>query len=514
MMASGEKLHRSDNKLFSKNRRVLLLLFIYILLSLLLFDPKLFVGGDNAVYIILAESIVGGDGYTDTYLPDAPPHSRYPFGFPLILSLPLLIFSPNVIVLKLCLLLIGLGSVYFMYGIGESLFKEKIYIIMPFYLSIPILVIYNHWILSEIPFLCFSLGAIYFFMKAQANKKILYYISFIFATYSFFLRIAGISLIISMMLLLILKKQYKYFGIFVLIFLAVFIPWQIRNSSIPRGESYIDQFLIKDQYWMESGRIGFSDLLIRVWKNFSYYSFTVLPLVLFPVFKLKILVAVIGFIFILFTIIGFARKIKSIGLIELYFIFSLIILLGWPRIWASERLLLPILWICIIYIYYGLFWLGKRIKLKHFITAVTGIFVVLNLLDIVPRVRNTLINNVAYLKGDKCAGYTAGWRHYFEIIELIKDITSEDKIILARKPELVYFLSRRKSFTFPSSTDHSKIKDAIKRSDYILVDSFVWSKTADYLLPVLWSEKEKYEVIYRTTEPTFYLFKVIKQKSR
>lgn len=504
---------RLDNIFFDRHKLLVLFLFIYIVLSFFLFDPKLFIGGDNAVYIILAESIVSGEGYKDMYMPDEPSHSQYPFGFPLMLSVPILIFGTNIIILKLLLLLTGLGSACFMYKIGEYLFKEKVNIIMPFYLSIPILITYNHRILSEMPFLCFSLGALYFFIKAQENKNFFYYISFIFATYSFFIRVAGISLIIGMMLILLLRKQFKYFGVFLVIFLVVFIPWQIRNSGISHESSYIDQLLTKDQYWTEPGRIGFSDLLIRLWENFTYYFFTILPMTLLPVlkfFKSKVLLAIFGFILTSFAVAGFIRRIKGISLIEFYFILNLIILLIWPRIWSSERLLLPILPIYIIYLFYGLIWLGRKIKLRYFIFVVTYIFVSLNLLNIVSQAKDTIANNIAYVNGDKYAGYTRVWRHYFETIEWIKKNIPKDRVIMARKPEYVYLVSRHKSFRYPFTYDHNIMKEAIKRSDYVLIDGFEWSETDRYLLPVLALEKEKYTGIYQTAKPKFCLLKVIK----
>lgn len=513
-LMSKKKLPRSENIFFDRHKLLLLFLFIYIVLSFFLFDPKLFIGGDNAVYIILAESIVSGEGYKDMYMPDEPPHSQYPFGFPIMLSVPILIFGTNIILLKLLLLLTGLGSVYFMYKIGEYLFKEKVNIMMPFYLSIPILITYNHRILSEMPFLCFSLGALYFFIKAQENKDFFYYISFIFATYSFFIRVTGISLIISMMLFLLLKKQYRYFCIYLLIFLVVFIPWQIRYANISSEVGYIDQFLAKHPYSMELGRVGFFDLIIRVWENFTYYFFTALPMTLLPVsgfLKSKVLLATIGIIFTLFIIAGFLRKIKGFSFIRVYFLLNVIVLFIWPRIWSSERFLLPILPIYIIYMFYGIFWLGRRIKLRYFIPVVVGIFVFLNLLDIVSQARGTFTNNIAYVKGDKYAGYTNVWRHYFEIIDWIKENIPKGKVIMARKPELVYLIAGHKSFKYPFTYDHNKVKDAINRSDYIIYDNVYKRGTAQlWLLPILGQEPRKYLGVYKTKKPEFLLLKVIK----
>jgi hypothetical protein len=485
-------------------------LLLYIVLSILLFDPKLFTGGDNAVYIILAESIAKGSGYKNIYIPEQTPHTQYPFGFPLLLSLFVLIFGTNVIALKFLIFMMGVCSFYFFYRIAEHLFKENTRYIIPFFVSIPIFIIYNHWILSEIPFLCFSLGSLFFLLKTQDNKKIYYYLAFFFGIYSFFIRTAGISLIITIVFFLILKRQYKYLGIFVLIFLAVFIPWQIRNSNISEGGSYIDQLLAKNPYQMELGKIGFSDLIARIWENFIYYSFTILPQTLLPIIKANVLISIIGLLFVFLSVVGFIKKIRCISIIELYFVFSLIVLLAWPKVWSSERFLLPVLPIFIFYIFSGLFWLAAKIKLKNFVLVLVIIFIFLNTLEIISQAKIAIGNHFSYLKGDKYAGYPMDWRRYFETIEWIYKNIPQNKIIMARKPEFVYLLSRRKSFCYPFTTNAQEIEQAIQKADYILFDNFQWTGTTyRYLLPVIQQKPAKYEIVNRTKSPEFFVLRVL-----
>jgi len=505
------ELYKSEGSFISEHKFLLLFTIIYLILSFLLFDPKLFTGGDNAVYIILAESITGGKGYKNLHLPDEPPHTQYPFGFPLLLSLPMLLFGPNIIILKLIVLLTSIGALFFMYKLCESFFKERVDLIMAFYVSIPTLITFNHWILSEMPFLCFSLGALYFFMKAKPGKEYLYFISFFFATYAFLIRTAGISLIIAMMLFLILKKQYKYFAIFLFIFLVVFLPWQIRNVSIAPEGGYLEQLLMKKPYLIESGRVGPRDLAIRGWNNFVFYTFLLLPLTLLTSIRSPWILGAIGVIFVVLTIIGFIERRRRISIVEYYFLFGILLLLVWPDIWATERFLLPILPIFMIYIYIGLFQLGRKIKFKYSVHLITGIFVLLNLLSIFSQARNTVVNNHAYLKGDAYAGYRRDWRNYFDVIEWIKENVPEEKIVMARKPEFVYLLSRHKSLTCPFSIDQNKVKDAFMQSDYIILDNFIWTEASkNYLAPVIQKEFGNIEFVYITQKPRFYVVKVKK----
>ena len=502
---------RHHNSFFKKNKCLLLFISIYIIVSVLLFDPKLFCGGDNAIYIILTESIVSGQGYKDMYLPEEPPHSQYPFGFPLLLSLPLLIFGKNLIVLKSLVLLTGLVSFIFVYLIAKSLFKDKANITMLFYLSLPIPYLYNVRILTEIPFMCFSLGALYFFIRVRKNSEFFYYVSFIFATYAFFIRTAGVSLIIAMMLFLILKKQYKYFVIFLFIFLVFFLPWQIRNAHIPREVNYLAQLLAKDPYQIAVGRANFFDLLMRVLENCTFYSFTILPKMLASIILSRLLAGILGVIFIVLISIGFLKKIRRFSAIELYFILSIMVMLVWPRIWSSERFVLPVLPFFVFYVFGGLLWIAGKIRFEYFVKIVIGILIFTNFVAIILYSRGTIRANMSFLKGDRYAGYHDDWRNYFMIIDWVGENSPSDKIIMARKPEFVYLLSRRKSLTYPITSDHSRVKKAIRRCDYIIIDNFYGAPSAKlWLLPVLEKERENYHLVYKTTTPEFYLLKVLR----
>jgi len=501
-------------QLVSKKRTLLLLiLFIYLVLSMFLFDPKLSTGGDNAIYIILGESISTGKGYKNIHMPDESEHTQYPFGFPLLLALFMLIFGSNVIGLKVFIFLFGCGVTYFMYKISSYLLKENIILVMLFYLSIPIFVLYNHWVYSEIPFLFFSLGALHFLLKAQKDKSQFYYISFGFATYAFFIRTAGISLIIAIMIFLLIRKEFKYFGIFLLIFAAVFIPWQIRNMGIVSEGNYLDQLVAKDPYRLELGRVTPYELLLRMRKNFSLYAYTILPMTVFPLFNPGSRAIVAGVILIIFTIIGLMTTTKKFTIIKLYFILTILMILAWPSDWSSDRFLLPILPFFILYIFVAIHSFNEKIRLKYLSHIVIGIFVALNVIDLVPRIKDTITDNIEYVRGDKYAGYMTDWKCYFVIIELVKETVPEDNIIMARKPEFVYLVSRRKSFLFPFTTDHDELMQAIMHADYIIFDSFLWSGTTKRVLwPVLEQHPELYDIVCKTNDLDFFLLKVEKEK--
>lgn len=495
-----------------KEISILVFLLIYIILSLILFDPKLFTGGDNAVYIILAESIATGRGYKNIYLPDEPPHTQYPFGFPLLLALPVLLLGKNIIVLKLIIVLFGIGALSFFHFIVKRLFKDWQMIFTLVYLFIPILIIYNHWILTEIPFLFFSLGSLYFLLKYLDEKKPLFFlISSLFAIYSFFIRTAGISLIIGFTLFLMLKKEYKPLSIFILLFLIFFVPWEIRNTRIPDNTGYLNQLLAKNPYQMELGKVTFSDLFVRIWENFLLYTFTIIPKTFLPILNSQLLLILFGLALLVLMIVGFVLKIKHFSIIEAYIIFGIGVLLAWPKVWSSDRFLLPLIPIILIYLFSAFVWIQDKFKLKNFVLVCCIVFIILNMISIIQEAKITLQNNSAYIKGDRYAGYPSDWRRYFEMIEYIKKNLPPQKIIMARKPEFVYLLSGYNSFCYPFTTDLLKVNESIMKADYIILDNFRWTGTTmRYLLPVIQQNLEYYREIYRTKYPEFFLLEVKK----
>ncbi|MDH4211804.1 MAG: hypothetical protein OEV79_10210 [candidate division WOR-3 bacterium] len=493
-----------------RNLFILIVLGVYLILSLLMFDPKLFTGGDNVVYVILSQSICSGKGYKDLYLPGEPPHTQYPFGFPLMLVPFVLMFGANIVILKLVVLLTGLGALYFMVKICEKLFKDSLHFLIASYVSIPIMITYNHWILSEMPFVFLSLAAVYLLMNAEDNREIFNYLAFMCSIYAVFIRTAGIALIIGIILWLLLKRRYKQLVIFLILFLLVFIPWQMRTAGVDRSGGYVEQLLAKNPYQMELGRINALGFLERIWENILYYAFKVLPSALLPVLHADILLIIVGAFFTILVTLGFITRIKRYAVFDVYFVFAVIVILAWPKVWSSDRFLMTILPILVIYIYSGLFWITSKIKVKFIVEAFAGLIICLNVVGMAPIVRSAMVHNTAYLRGDRRAGYSLDWRRYFELIEWARRNTPAGSVIIARKPEFVYLLSGRKSFIYPFTTDHDRIREAIAGCDYIILDNFTWTVTTlYYLLPVLEDNPENYRIIKRTERPEFYLLKVV-----
>jgi len=496
-----------------KRKQILwLLIILYVILSVFLFDLKPFIGGDNARYINLARSMLLGKGYRDITHPDEPRYTLYPPGFPALLMPVIAIFGANIPILKIIPMLCGLGAFIFFIFIAQILFPKTWIYPAVTALASPILLLNGHWLLSEIPFVCFSLGGLYFFYQYQKDKRALPAILFtFFSIYAFLIRSAGITLIAAIALFLIVSKNYKMLFIFLAIFLVLFIAWTLRNASIPGTNTYDYWFLKKNPYLDESPRIGLNDFINRIIFNFKTYTLSIFPTSVLSSLTNPTVLALSGIALTALVISGVIRRLKAFTFLDWYLIFSLVIIITWTETWTSERFLLPIIPILFIYIYFGLSWISEKIKSKYLIPVITGCILIVNMITIVKLSATTITENMQYLRGDRYAGYSPDWRRYFETIDWAKKNIPENRVIMARKPEFVFLFSGHKSFVYPYTTDPDKMRASINQADYVLIDNFSWTGTTRrYLLPVLQSEPDRYEVVYRSRPPEFYVLKVNK----
>jgi hypothetical protein len=216
-----------------------------------------------------------------------------------------------------------------------------------------------------------------------------------------------------------------------------------------------------------------------------------------------------GIVLFLLTAIGFRRGLAKFGPLESWAVFAAVVVLAWPNVWSGERFLLPFLPLVVIFLLSGLDWLGDRLGWRPLVPVFVALLVLANAVQMVSLTRKAVSDNLGYLRGDHYSGYPEDWRSYFQSIDWVKANTSEDAVIMARKPEFVYLLSGRRSFCYPFSQNQDDVKSAMLRSQYILADNFQWTETTPYFLgPVLKANPELWEMAFRTPPPEFYVLRI------
>jgi hypothetical protein len=499
------------------------LLGLYVVLSIVLFDPKLATFGDNAHYLILGKSLAAGKGYRDLNLPDAPVQTQYPPGFPLMLAgITLLFGGVNVLAAKLFVLLTGVGAMFFIYRLCVLLFRDEAWPVMLVFAALPALVENNHWILTEIPFLLVLMAALYCLavadQRAGTTAAWLRIGASGLAVAACFIRTAGIVLVLGMVLNFAVRRQYRDLVVLVLLWAATIIPWQILNTRAGHGQPYFEQLLAKHPYFLERGRATLGDWGLRVWQNLRDYVSKGIPRLVFPVGRGSWFETLTGIILFLLAAIGFVRGLgqlagrapaRQFAPIAACALFAGPLLLGWPSIWSSERFLLPFLPLVIIFLFHGLQWLSAKLKARALVPVFVTALVIANAVQVYSLAGKALRENIGYLQGDRYSGYPIDWRRYFETIEWISTNTPEDAVVLARKPEFVYVLSGRRSYCYPMTTDGGPLMAALLGSTHVLIDNFQWTDvTAGLLGPVLKDNPDLWELAFTTPHPEFYVLRI------
>jgi hypothetical protein len=484
-------------------------LAVYVLLSVLLFDPKLYTGGDNAVYLVLARSLATGQGFTNLHLPGKPAQTDYPPGFPALLAAQQCLFGPGVIKSKLLVMLFGLGAALYTFLLLQRTLGAYGRHAAWFALSVPPLITYNHWVLTEVPFLAVSVAALYFLHLSLDGSHRALLPGLVLTLVALTFRVAGLALVLGVVLALLFKRRWLALVVFSAASATLVGLWVWRNAGTGAGSVYLNQLLARDPYVPDFGRVGITDVAQRAGRNFLRYAFTVLPGALLPLASTRPVSIGAGTVLSGLCLLGVVCHRRRFTVVEAYAGCAAVMLLFWPEVWSDERFLVPLLPLVIIFIGNGLVWIEQRLKRSWLAAVVLSALAGLNVVSLGQDAVRSARNNLAYLRGDRMAGYSLDWRRYFECIEWLKGNTSEDAVILARKPEFVFFLSGRRSLCYPFTNDRARVRAAVLASDYVLFDNFRWTETGRHFLnPVLADDPGLFELVRQTDFPQFFILRV------
>jgi len=90
-----------------------------------IFDGKLFLGGDNANYFILAEGLSSGQGFTQISSPNMTPGNHFPPGYPFIMSIFMRLGYEDLLIFKWLNGVFLLMSSFVFFGISLLLTKHR-----------------------------------------------------------------------------------------------------------------------------------------------------------------------------------------------------------------------------------------------------------------------------------------------------------------------------------------------------------------------------------------------------
>ena len=421
-------------------------------MGIFLFDANLSLTGDNAQFINLGRSLAEGYGLSETIEGEPIPHTKYPFGFPILLAIVHILFPANLIALKSLVVLLYAISIPLIYLLICRFASSSIALgVSALCLVSPLLLDYSHQVMSEIPFLLFSLLALLLLHRAHESNTLLtlaFAIIAIIAAY--YIRSAGIILIATGIIFFALHKKWKEAGLIAAGILLLALPWQIRNASLG-GNDYIKLLLRINPYRPEEGALTFTTLIERILANLELYGVHIIPHIFLPSFiEANYFVGLFFSGLILYALI--AGLIKR-HLLVVYLTCYLGLYILWPQVWSDTRFLIPAIPI----LFYAtltsmdelLQLLARALKKTASRTGVVLFFLFI------------LGSNIfaTHALSQRIGQLPPNWNNYFAAAEWIQNNTDPHIKIACRKPYLMNAIANRKASGYAWKTPDEVIAD-------------------------------------------------------
>ena len=427
-------------------------------------------GYDDSVYVGLAKGIAEGRGYVRALVPGAPPASKYPPGWALILSAVWLFskdFPANAIGFKLVSVLFTLGLAalvfYWLRWRGESVTKSLLIALLT--LFHPYILNFGTSVFSAMPFAAATILSLWLVERydrlpcAGWRDAILPSLAVAFSLY---LRMFGLSIVAAAIFYLVLRKGKRAAGLrFSALTLLWIAPWFLYLFSVPQGANdYGQELFLKSIEQPELGIITALDLLIRVVGNLQSILLAGLPGMILPsqapltyvnmADALQIGAPVAGVDYGLATLLMTAILVPILlrrSLPDWYIALYLGMILIWP--WEPTRFLVPLTPLLYLYLFSFLGQIGTAISrrkgkaglyLRTFSIGITAVFVLLN-----------IGHQINYSAQIQRADMPAAWAARYRLFNWLKENTAEDAVLASLNDYQLYLYAGRQTVrTFDS----------------------------------------------------------------
>lgn len=488
--------------------RIFFIIGIISIAYFLILTDKPEVHSDAKDYILVAKSILRGEGYPKGVA------ARFPFVFPLILVPVLYFFGYNFFIMKLTVTIFALFTIYFTYVLMRDVLDEKSALLIMFLTGISSTLLEFTMETADVPFLFFSMIAMIYVTQYRKDERLLskyFFLAGLFVLVTFFTRIAGIALCVASGLYLLFesfsekadKRRNSFFRvIFLSSVIAVIILIWVYLHGVFLIKEYIVGYVLKNRTCPE---LGFCD-----WKGFLRNRIASFPNGVSNLWRLifigerflanihQSLPLFFKWSTFLIFIFGFILRLsKKRTIVEYYTICNLAMLLlynTWHRQYLS---IMPFV------VYY--FIVGARFiidKLFPFRMRRT-VFVLIIMMIVI----SNLIVDVQLIKVKHSPGYIDTWPDYLNAIKWISTNTPKDSVVMAFHSAWVSIFSDRKAVDYPLVSDSKYIYDSIQKNrvNYILVDSFVvLQSTKKFLVPAIEHRLNKFDLVYTINQTKVY----------
>jgi hypothetical protein len=514
---------------------IALLVGVAIASNALAFDARLNTNGDNAQYLVLAESILAGKGLAHINTPNAEPHTKYPFLYPLALAGVLAVLPGALVAAKLVSTLAGIGSVLLVFLLFRARGSALVALGAALATAVSMHILeFSHITLAEVPYLFVSLATLVAIERTLAAKEDRWpqlALILLGIAASYYTKSVGLALAIAAPVAFAVRRRFRAALILLVGFGALSFPWYLRNKEVGQENLYLDYFLMRDPYRENSGTITPPEFAKRIGVNIVKYERFFLPNGFVPqAFTgtpgAPAVEVAVFFVPLVLAAIGIASAIRR-GYVatELYVIVFLVMIHMWPDVWSGTRFFLPLLPLLFAYALAGTESIAARFAARGTARAraragapaepqavaaqhaarPTGARMMM------PAALLIAINALATIQERASRrGYTPDWTNFFAAAEWIRANTPPDAIVSSRSSYILYWKTHRKTVGYRFTEEPEAVWQDLMQSGarYVLVDAFFWTGTTGrYLVPALEAHRDRWRPVWQATRepPTFVL---------
>lgn len=448
--------------------------------GILLFEPKVSIGGDDSMYINRAYNFI----HKGTF-----PTFQGPL-YPIFLSLIISIVGVNLIFLKIVSMLCYLGHQWFTFKIFKNRLSPFLQFTFFFLISSSAAILfYSCSTYNEVFYIFLQSVFLYHFVtsfiKDDPNEFDLkrdyknLMISGLLLMFLASTKNIGLVAAMASVIYFLFAKKWKMslaiavsFIFFMMIFSFVKSTfWEIKEIQM---SSQLDALMTKVPYKQDSGQEDAYGFLMRLVGNskvyFGYHFRNIFGLALGKEIEPNSLVTLL--IYGIF-IPGFFIAMKKskfwlfIGVFTSTALGATFLIL--QTFWLQERLIIvftPLLLVFLLYSLQSIF-SGKLRKYSNILVLVCFIFILANLIRSFTRMPQQIEVNTKYLSGDVYYGFPEDWIYYLKMTKWANDNLPQDAYVACRKPGMAFIYSGGKDFygiwKVPSNDPellYRKLKDA------------------------------------------------------
>ena len=480
-----------------------------------IFDSKLDLGGDNAGYYILGQSIHSGQGYTDIHLPGAPSASHFPPGYPVLLAV-FMTVSDSFDFLKWMNGLLFLGALFMLQRLFQRMTQNHIlsWVVLGLTLLNAHLLRSSTILMSEIPFLFFSVATLSCLVKWRSSEKPFwqspwFWAMLVLSSMSYHIRTAGLALIAGIGLYLLFEKKWSAAVSYGLGFIVLALPWFLRGKALG-GNPYLEQLIQVNPYRPEEGILSLGGWVDRIKTNGWRYLSQEIPNGLFP--KLDVVYSqeeptgffLYGSLFVALIIYGSFKMPKLRMMWAGYLTASAAIFLLWPEVWFGVRFMQPLIPFLLLSAAVGameaLKWAQIRLNGPKWIASpyvLAGMALI-------------QLSAVSTLRATSQDPVGSQYMNYFNLGRYVSNNLPSDAIIATYKPAMFYLYAQRPCVRFPSLEDNAAFIERLKEQGvtHVVVDQLGYSAIGRYVVPAIQKYPERFPLVLQLPNPDTYLLEL------